>query len=698
MSSFQISIIIVNYNVKSYLEQLLYSLRNATAGLSVEIIIVDNHSTDGSVEFLEREFRDRVILIKNESNVGFGRANNQGLAVAQGDYVLLLNPDTLVEEDTLHRMKSFMDQNSEAGAIGCKILNPDGTIQLACRRGFPSPLSAFFKIIGLSGLFPKSRLFSTYNMTYVDENQIHPVDAISGSFMFIRKSVLDRVGYFDEEFFMYGEDLDLCYRLNKISRIYYVPTTQIIHFKGESSRQAAWKSKIEFYRSMVIFVRKNLHSHWLGYLKPLIIACIFVNGLLNMLLGIVKRNSVPLMDLAAVNLSFLLAVIIRFDRFIPLPPCDNVGSYPLIMGINSLFYLLVFYLFDVYQGRYRFFLPRVIMASAIAGGLVTLFTFFIKLIAFSRLVMLIDLGLVFLILIGWRLLVSRFVNVRVGYLSQRRTFFVGYNEKLQELFNPSQNLYYLEYEMVGIISSDSAAIGRLVHGIPIVGEIRCLADLIDRYRIADLLIGTDFFSYHQLLNLMTSLKNKGVEIRLISLQSDWIFGRTPDDGIPSSTLLNVRPEPPLLSFNSGIKRMFDVTVGVILLIIGFFPFIVLWMRCKFKLDKREFTWYNSILRLYEIPDSRISSRWLRWIKYYAYLVPVIRGKMSLVGLDPRDMHRFSYLRLKPGLLTIHSVLRYNFPATLDRTILYHYYYQHLNLFFDLEILLRSRLESRKSHT
>lgn len=691
-----ISIIIVNYNVKSYLEQLLYSLRNAVTGLEIEIIIVDNHSSDGSVEFLEREFSDSIILIRNQDNRGFGRANNQGLAIARGEFVLLLNPDTVVEENTLHEMKCFMERHPDAGTIGCKILNPDGTIQLACHRGFPTPISAFFKIIGLSGFFPKSKLFSTYNMTYMDENRIHPVDAISGSFMFIRKSVLDQVGYFDEDFFMYGEDLDLCYRIKKISQIYYVPSTQIIHFKGESSRQLAWKTKVEFYRSMAIFVRKNLHSNWLGRLKYLVIACIFMNGILNVALTLIRNNVVPVLDVITVNLSFLLAVLIRFGSFIPLPPVDNFWSYPMIMGMNSFFYLLIFKLFDVYKGKNQFFLPRIITASSISGGLVMLFTFFIKLVAFSRLVMLLDLMLVFLVQIGWRLLFSVFNKVRIGYLSQSRTFFVGYDAELPSLFNPTVNLSYLEYEMVGIISPDSTPIGRLIHGIPVLGEIRHLDALIDQYRISVLLIGTDFFSYHQVLDIMTSLRNKGVEIKLLSLQSDWIFGNQPEEKINHTVLLNMQAEPALLSFDIWIKRCFDLGLGCVLLLIGFLPFLLMSLFRKFKLDKKQFLVYNKNVTVYEIPGFQFSSCWVKWITYYWYLIPLIKGEISFVGLDPEDQHLFSYLRLKPGLLSIHCILHRNSMVNNDKAILYHYYLRHFNLFFDLEILLRYLLDQRKN--
>jgi O-antigen biosynthesis protein len=209
-----LSIIIVNYNVKVFLQNLLDSINKASANLQTEIIIVDNASDDGSVEFL-REKYPSVKLIINKTNLGFGKANNLALREAKGKFILLLNPDTIVAEDTFIKMIEFFNQTPEAGLAGCKILNPDGTLQLPCRRSFPGPWTSFTKVTGLSSLFPKSRIFARYNLTYLDENETYEVDAISGSFMMMKKEVYDKVGGFDEQFFMYGEDLDLCYRIQK---------------------------------------------------------------------------------------------------------------------------------------------------------------------------------------------------------------------------------------------------------------------------------------------------------------------------------------------------------------------------------------------------------------------------------------------------------------------------------------------------
>jgi len=260
-----LSIIIVSYNVKEYLEKALISIYEASEGINKEIFVVDNNSYDGSCEMVKEKFRD-VILIKNNQNMGFSKANNIALKRSSGRYILLINPDTIVSSNTLLKMIDFFDNKLDCGAAGCKVLNPDKSLQLACRRGFPSPFTSFSKIVGLSKLFPKNKFFGRYNLTYLESDQISPVDAVSGSFIMVRREVLEQVGYLDEDFFLYGEDIDWCYRIAKIGwKIYYYPETEIIHFKGRSSKKSGVDTGKEFYKSMGLFVEKHFKNRYLFY-------------------------------------------------------------------------------------------------------------------------------------------------------------------------------------------------------------------------------------------------------------------------------------------------------------------------------------------------------------------------------------------------------------------------------------------------
>ena len=220
----KVSVVIVNYNVRDLLRQSLRSIERSLAGIPSEVIVVDNNSVDGSVGMLAKEFPN-ITVIANRANIGFSAANNQAMRLATGKYLFILNPDTIVEEETIKILIDFMDTHPGAGAVGCRILNPDGTFALESRRSFPTPAVAFYRMTGLSRLFPRSRIFGRYNLTFLPENQVATVDALSGSCMFLRSAALTasedtdtgrgEAGLFDEDFFMYGEDLDLCYRIQK---------------------------------------------------------------------------------------------------------------------------------------------------------------------------------------------------------------------------------------------------------------------------------------------------------------------------------------------------------------------------------------------------------------------------------------------------------------------------------------------------
>jgi GT2 family glycosyltransferase len=207
-----LSVIIVNYNVKYFLEQCLHSVVKSLAGINGEIIVVDNNSVDGSNQMVNEKFHD-VILIANKRNEGFSKANNQGIQIAKGRYILILNPDTILQEDTLQKCFNFMEAHPNAGSLGVKMIDGKGNYLPESKRSLPTPLVSFYKIFGLSTLFPRSRTFGRYHMGYLNKDEVHKIEILPGAFMFIRKSVLDRIGMLDESFFMYGEDIDLSYRI-----------------------------------------------------------------------------------------------------------------------------------------------------------------------------------------------------------------------------------------------------------------------------------------------------------------------------------------------------------------------------------------------------------------------------------------------------------------------------------------------------
>ncbi|MCL4466642.1 MAG: glycosyltransferase family 2 protein [Chloroflexi bacterium] len=273
-----LSVIIVTYNVRDLLRHCLVTLLASEGDFTYEVAVVDNRSTDGSVAMVESEFPG-VRVIASQVNGGFAYGNNLGLAHAGGRFVLLLNPDTELPADALSRMLAYLDARPWAGAAGPKLVRADGTLDLACRRSFPSPEVSFYRMLGLSKAFPHSRRFARYNLTYLDPDQPAEVDSVVGAFMLIRRDCLATVGLLDETFFMYGEDLDLAYRLKQAGwRVLYNPDVVVLHHKGESSRQARFRTTYEFYRAMYVFYRKHYWGERNSALNALVTGAILVRG------------------------------------------------------------------------------------------------------------------------------------------------------------------------------------------------------------------------------------------------------------------------------------------------------------------------------------------------------------------------------------------------------------------------------------
>ena len=253
----QISVIIVNYNVKHFLEQCLYSVQKALLGVVSEVVVIDNNSTDNSLSYLQPRFPG-IEFIRNSENLGFAKACNQGLARAKGEFVLFLNPDTILPENCIKKCIAFLQQHPDAGALGVRMLDGRGKFLKESKRSFPSPLTSLYKLFGLAKLFPRSRTFSRYHLGFLDENQNHEVDVLAGAFIMARTSIMKSTGGFDETFFMYGEDVDLSYRIQKAGhKNYYFAETCIIHFKGESTRKASMNYVRMFYTAMSLFVHKH---------------------------------------------------------------------------------------------------------------------------------------------------------------------------------------------------------------------------------------------------------------------------------------------------------------------------------------------------------------------------------------------------------------------------------------------------------
>ncbi|MCU7550932.1 glycosyltransferase family 2 protein [Chitinophagaceae bacterium LB-8] len=302
----QVSVIIVNYNVKHFLEQCLYSLQKGTLQ-NIQVIVVDNQSSDGSIEYLQPKF-PKVQFLQAGANLGFAKACNKGLQYATGNYILFLNPDTIIAEDTIEKCLHFFLKHSDAGALGVRMLDGSGNFLKESKRAFPAPTTSLFKLFGLSALFPKSKIFSRYYLGHLDAHQNHKVDVLAGAFMMVRKDVLEKVGSFDETFFMYGEDIDLSYRIQEEGGFqnYYLAETEIIHFKGESTKRGSLNYVRMFFQAMSIFVHKHYGGAKAGIFNAAIHFAIWVRALISAVAKLVRWIGLPLIDAVIILFSFWL--------------------------------------------------------------------------------------------------------------------------------------------------------------------------------------------------------------------------------------------------------------------------------------------------------------------------------------------------------------------------------------------------------
>ena len=296
----KLSVVIVSYNVRHYLVQCLESVARAMEGIDGEVWVVDNDSSDDSVAAVRSLFPS-VHILENKSNIGFSRANNQAIIQASGDFILLLNPDTIVGREAFRDALALMEREPRAGALGVRMINRDGSFAKESRRGLPTPLTAFYKMCGLCALFPRSRRFGKYYMQYLSPFEATKIEVISGAFMLLRKQMLVQVGLLDEDYFMYGEDIDLSYRCMKGGwDNWYVPTT-ILHYKGESSRTNSMGYVLTFYNAMLIFINKHFRQSYRG-MTWFVKVAVYCHGVLVMLSKYLRRM---LLNLHSCTLSLL---------------------------------------------------------------------------------------------------------------------------------------------------------------------------------------------------------------------------------------------------------------------------------------------------------------------------------------------------------------------------------------------------------
>ncbi|HYM20924.1 MAG TPA: glycosyltransferase [Candidatus Kapabacteria bacterium] len=670
-----ISVIIVNYNVREFLRGALESVRRSLAfgGLAGEIFVVDNASRDGSAEMVRASFPD-VRLIALEENLGFGKANNIAMKQAQGDYLLILNPDTIVGEDTLRAMTDFMRVHPDAGVSGCKLLNADGSFQISCRRGFPTPWASFTKLFGLSSFFPNSPRFAQYNLTYLSTDETYEIDALAGAFMMISRAAYEKTSGFDEDYFMYGEDIDLCYRIKQAGfKVYYVHSTSTVHFKGESTRRSVINEVQVFYEAMHIFVRKHYGS------SPLFTVLLR--------LGIMARSFIALLKkyrgaIILASGDFLLTMISVFVvtkylllSFFGLPKAD----YPWAIVVPAIVVLLVNSMIGAYsQGERRRARPVLMSMPAILIILSSM-TYFFKEIPSSRTLVLLASALAGLVMIFYRFVLRLIDRIRYGGEGTarpvlRNTIIAGTGaeaERIAALLLSSG--FMRRYRLAGFIDRDLTKIGaNVLSGITVKGDLGMLPRIIRDEKITQVIFPAEAFSYSDMLRAMQSVSAEEltfeVSFNVVPQASDVLLSRSkielikPPESAESLALMPLEYNIQKMSHRIG-KRLVDI-IGSIFA----YPFVLIG-AVVFRREGLQ--------------------------KLRGELVRVLRGKRSLVGI--RTTGNEHQLLAKSGLVSLCDVAAGPVGSYLrneDIEQMNIYYARHHSLGMDFEILLRKLFSNK----
>lgn len=628
-----LSVIIVSYNVKYFLRQCLQSVARAMEGLRVEVWVVDNASIDGSVEMVREEF-PWVRLIPNDTNLGFAKANNQAIRQANGRHILLLNPDTIVQEDTFRVVVEFLDKHPEAGAVGVKIIDGQGRFSPDSRRDLPSAWNIFCKLSGLYKLFPKSRLFARYHLTFLPENDITPVPVLLGAFMAIPRHVLDKVGLLDERFFMYAEDIDLCYRILRAGYVnYYLPTTQIVHFKGESTKTRSLNYVLTFYKASLQFVQK----HYRGWRKwPA--ALLYQLGIISAAILSAAKRAVRVIYLPMVETAALYGLGLLLFHF--WQGYTGKKFYPEYEVWGLLGYALAFItghaIFLNYAPPYR--LRRIAGAVLVGFLLIVLVSYLVPSINVSRFMVLalatvaVPTGLILRALDNWlrkgRPHLTGDISHRVLVIAEPSRFAAIHKLLFEDIQYPA--------EFVGFVSPRPHP--------EALGTPAQLPSLLDHYKPDELIFCNTSLSSQEIISLMMRYFYRKLSFKIIPPYADYLIG--PQNILVSrhSLRLYLRLHQPEVLFQ---KKIFDLVVSLALL--GAYPF-TFW--------------------IYHQPLAALRS-----------LLGVLVGRYHFVSYSEIPSEEMPLL--KEGLLTT-DLLRKHYPRTFSVDLMYAHRYSVL---LDWKILL-----------
>ncbi|MEE8341419.1 MAG: sugar transferase, partial [Candidatus Neomarinimicrobiota bacterium] len=640
------------------------------------------NSFDGSLDEIGSKYED-VICIQNELNVGFGKAVNQAAKIAKGEYYFILNPDTIIEENTISMFVDYLEKNQTVGMVGPKIINSDGSFQKGSKRSFPTINVALPKLLGLDKLFPNSKWAGRYNLNFIDQDVNHKVDAISGSCMFLRSELFNNIGGFDEQFFMFGEDLDLCYQVHQHGfEVHYLATTQIMHYQGESVKSAPYDSLNAFYQAMILFSEKHFSKGRSFLFKFVIKSGIFIRKLISLINE--KRSQIIsiALDALVVLIAFLIAFPLRIntlDAFIV--------SKGLIPGVYIVFWILVCAMFELYS-RYILSYTRAILASLSGFFLAVVFTYFFKQYAFSRLVIIVATTIITILIPGWRILAHYFMSH--GILKQtkekhhvlfaRKTIILGTDKEALKIAKNIQKRFDTGLDIFGFVDHKLTIKAKDLF-LPFLGAVSDLREIVITHKIREIIFSTDSFSNQEILDLMDETKDLHLTYRMVPHNQEVLLGKASVEEVGDYSFVNIEYNL-YHRLHKLTKRVFDILFASVLSII-LSPITILNALTN-KIEKIEFWGANGNKFTALMLKSRRKVN-----QKYLYLYSILKGDMSFVGsMLIRTSQSDPNLICKPGLTGLEKMRESKFTQS-ERNVLDHYYVQNQSLTLDIEIILKT---------
>lgn len=639
----QLSIIIVNFNVKHFVELAILSAQKACKGIDAEIIVVDNQSSDGSIEYLASRFPD-IQLIANPKNTGFAVANNQAMRLATGKYILLLNPDTIVAEDTFHKCLTFMEQHTDAGSLGVKMIDGTGTFLPESKRAFPGPAVAFYKAFGLSSIFPKSKLFGQYHLGFLDKDETHEVDVLAGAFMLIRKEALDKTGLLDEAFFMYGEDIDLSFRIKKAGyKNYYFHETPIIHFKGESTKKGSLNYVQMFYNAMKIFARKHFSGNNRSLFIFFINLAIYFRATLAILARFFKRSAPVLLDLIIMVASLYIVKEYweYYVRYI------DGGTYPdTYLYINTPIYTIIWLIAVYLSGGYDRDSNPVRIIRALFWGTVVIaavYGFLPESLRFSRGMIVAGAALAGTLVVGSRYLMhfASHRNFRYGQNPLQRIMIIGQGSEASRVHQLLDSAG-LGDNVIGYAGdpSESSRTTRL-------GSDKELDQLIALYQPGEIIFCMNSMSNGDIIAMMDKWAGQ-MAFKMVASQSSSIVGSNSKNTSGDRYDIRYNLAQP---YHLRIKRLFDIILALLWIPLLPLQLILVGNKAGF---------IRNIFR-------------------------VLSGKYSWVGYCHNNPSKGNLPMIKPGILCVASGLHQQ-PNTQTIEVLDKIYAREYNTGSDLKII------------